>query len=35
MMNIYNGNIVLNEKGTAIVQLPNWFNALNKISDTS
>lgn len=30
MMNIYNGNIVLNEKGTAIVQLPNWFNALNK-----
>lgn len=30
MMNIYNGNIVLNEKGIATVQLPDWFNALNK-----
>jgi len=30
MMNIYNGNVVLNAKGEALVQLPNWFTALNK-----
>lgn len=30
MMNIYNGNVVLNEAGEATVQLPNWFTALNK-----
>jgi hypothetical protein len=30
MMNIYNGNIVLDENGEAIVVLPEWFEALNK-----
>lgn len=30
MMNIYNGNITLNDKGEAVVQLPDWFGALNK-----
>lgn len=30
MMNIYNGNITLNKKGEAVVQLPGWFTALNK-----
>ncbi|MDP2209539.1 MAG: hypothetical protein Q8K98_12335 [Bacteroidota bacterium] len=30
MMNIYNGNITLNDKGEAVVQLPEWFGALNK-----
>jgi len=30
MMNIYNGNIVLNADGEATVHLPNWFTALNK-----
>lgn len=30
MMNIYNGNIVLNAKGIATVKLPDWFKALNK-----
>lgn len=30
MMNIYNGNIVLNENGEATVKLPDWFTALNK-----
>ncbi len=30
MMNIYNGNIILNDKGEAVVQLPEWFGALNK-----
>lgn len=30
MMNIYNGNVVLNKQGEAIVQLPDWFTALNK-----
>ena len=30
MMNIYNGNVVLNAKGEATVQLPDWFGALNK-----
>jgi len=29
MMNIYNGNIVLNKDGKATVTLPDWFNALN------
>jgi len=30
MMNIYNGNVVLDAKGQAAVELPNWFEALNK-----
>lgn len=30
MMNIYNGNVVLNEKGEAWVVLPAWFEALNR-----
>jgi len=30
MMNIYNGNIVLDAKGEATVELPDWFDALNR-----
>jgi hypothetical protein len=30
MMNIYNGNVALNNIGEAVVQLPDWFSALNK-----
>ena len=30
MMNIYNGNALLDENGKATVQLPDWFGALNK-----
>jgi len=30
MMNVYNGNIILDEKGQAVVQLPEYFEALNK-----
>ncbi|MFT3981301.1 MAG: hypothetical protein QM687_12575 [Ferruginibacter sp.] len=30
MMNIYNGNIVTDAQGYATVQLPDYFNALNK-----
>ena len=30
MMNVYNGNIVLDGNGEAIVQLPDYFEALNK-----
>lgn len=30
MMNIYNGNVVLDEAGSAWVELPDWFEALNK-----
>jgi hypothetical protein len=30
MMNIYNGNVVLNETGEATILLPDWFEALNK-----
>ncbi|HNX49592.1 MAG TPA: hypothetical protein PKL08_05475 [Thermoanaerobaculaceae bacterium] len=29
MMNIYNGNVVTDSSGLAVVQLPNWFEALN------
>lgn len=29
MMNVYNGNIVLNGNGEAVVQLPSYFQALN------
>ena len=30
MMNIYNGTVLLNPNGEATVELPNWFQALNK-----
>ena len=30
MMNIYNGNIVTDDKGFARVQMPDWFEALNQ-----
>jgi len=30
MMNIYNGNVTLDENGTAWVELPEWFEALNR-----
>ena len=30
MMNVYNGNIDLNANGEATVELPGWFEALNK-----
>jgi len=30
MMNIYNGNIILDENGEALVTLPEWFQSLNK-----
>jgi hypothetical protein len=30
MMNVYNGNVTTDEKGFATVQLPRWFQALNK-----
>ncbi|MGV8040062.1 MAG: hypothetical protein AB2L07_08290 [Thermoanaerobaculaceae bacterium] len=30
MMNIYNGNVVLDERGEATVELPEWFEALNR-----
>ena len=29
MMNVYNGNVVLDEHGTAVVEMPEWFEALN------
>jgi hypothetical protein len=30
MMNLYNGNIVTDAGGTAIVTMPDWFEALNR-----
>ena len=30
MMNVYNGNVLLDAGGEAVVSLPNWFEALNK-----
>lgn len=30
MMNVYNGNTVTDAHGTAIVQLPDWFEVLNR-----
>jgi len=30
MMNVYNGNIVLDEKGEAWVELPEWFETINR-----
>jgi hypothetical protein len=29
MMNVYNGNVLLDEKGEAVVELAEWFEALN------
>ena len=30
MMNVYNGNATLGEKGEVWVELPDWFEALNR-----
>ncbi len=30
MMNIYNGNVVTDAEGWAVVELPDWFEALNR-----
>jgi hypothetical protein len=30
MMNIYNGTVILNAHGQAVIELPHWFGALNK-----
>ncbi|MFL5804750.1 MAG: hypothetical protein ACJ8CR_23775 [Roseiflexaceae bacterium] len=30
MLNIYNGNVTLDERGAAVVKLPAWFEALNQ-----
>ncbi len=30
MMNVYNGNVILDENGKAVVELPDWFEGLNK-----
>jgi hypothetical protein len=30
MMNIYNGNVTTDADGEAVIQLPDWFEALNK-----
>ena len=30
MMNVYNGNVVLDDSGEAVVELPEWFEALNR-----
>jgi hypothetical protein len=30
MMNIYNGNVTTDEQGHAVVQLPEWFESLNR-----
>jgi hypothetical protein len=30
MMNVYNGNVVLNANGEAVVDMPEWFEALNR-----
>jgi hypothetical protein len=30
MMNVYNGNIMTNARGEAVVVLPDWFEALNQ-----
>jgi hypothetical protein len=30
MMNIYNGNVVTNKRGLATIELPDWFEALNR-----
>lgn len=30
MMNVYNGNVVTDGQGRAVVQMPGWFEALNR-----
>jgi trimeric autotransporter adhesin len=30
MMNVYNGNVVTDGQGKAVVQMPEWFEALNR-----
>jgi len=30
MMNVYNGNVVLDNNGQAVVEMPDWFDALNR-----
>ncbi len=30
MMNVYNGNVVTDAQGRAVVQMPEWFEALNR-----
>jgi trimeric autotransporter adhesin len=30
MMNIYNGNVVLDAHGRAVIEMPKWFGALNR-----
>jgi len=30
MMNVYNGNIITNDAGEAIINMPEWFEALNR-----
>ena len=30
MMNIYNGNVTLDENGRATIEMPDWFEALNR-----
>ena len=30
MMNVYNGNVILNNQGKATIELPNYFEVLNK-----
>jgi hypothetical protein len=30
MMNIYNGNVVTDKRGLATIELPDWFEALNR-----
>jgi hypothetical protein len=30
MMNVYNGNIILDKNGQAVVVMPDWFEALNR-----
>ena len=30
MMNVYNGNVILDEQGEAVVEFPEWFEPLNR-----
>lgn len=30
MMNVYNGNVLMDNNGEAVIELPDWFEALNK-----
>ena len=30
MMNIYNGNVILDNNGEAVVEMPDWFDSLNR-----